>query len=256
MSDPESMTDSHETPRGDFAGFRKYMKFDLVSGLLVFLIALPLCLGIAGASGFPAINGVFTAILGGIICGFLSNSELTIKGPAAGMIAIVLGCASEFAVLAGVEKDNGDAAIYMQYLPSVAAVAVVAGIIQVVFGLLKDGALADLFPSAVIHGLLAAACRDGRMGPGGPPHGERRGPPHDGPRGERHEWGGGPRMPREMSPEMREMLEKRMHEGRERMEKAREDIKERMEKAKEKFQQLEERVKALEAEVERLKAAK
>ena len=102
---------------------------------------------------------------------------------------------------------------------------------------------------------------DGRMGPGGPPHGERRGPPHDGPphdgpRGERHEWGGGPRMPREMSPEMREMLEKRMHEGRERMEKAREDIKERMEKAKEKFQQLEERVKALEAEVERLKAAK
>ena len=156
MSDTESMTDSNETPRGDFAGFRKYMKFDLVSGLLVFLIALPLCLGIAGASGFPAINGVFTAILGGIICGFLSNSELTIKGPAAGMIAIVLGCASEFAVMAGVEKDNGDAAIYMQYLPSVAAVAVVAGIIQVVFGLLKAGALADLFPSAVIHGLLAA----------------------------------------------------------------------------------------------------
>jgi hypothetical protein len=102
---------------------------------------------------------------------------------------------------------------------------------------------------------------DGRMGPDGPPRGERRGPPHDGPphdgpRGERREWGGGPRMPREMSPEMREMLEKRMHEGRERMEKAREDIKERMEKAKEKFQQLEERVKALEAEVERLKAAK
>jgi hypothetical protein len=103
---------------------------------------------------------------------------------------------------------------------------------------------------------------DARMGPGGdrrgpPPGGPRaEGPRHDGPPGDRPEWGSGPRMPREMSPEMREMLEKRMHEGRERMEKAREDIKERMEKAKEKFQQLEERVKALEAEVERLKAAK
>lgn len=94
---------------------------------------------------------------------------------------------------------------------------------------------------------------EGRMGPGRPPHDgpHREGPPHD-----RTEWGGPPRMPREMPPEMRDMLEKRMHEGRERMEKAREDIKERMEKAKEKFQQLEERVKALEAEVERLKATK
>jgi len=70
--------------------------------------------------------------------------------------------------------------------------------------------------------------------------------------------GGGPppRGPRNMPPEMREMFERRMHEGRERMEKAREEMKERMEKAREKFQQLEDRVKALEAEVERLKATK
>lgn len=94
---------------------------------------------------------------------------------------------------------------------------------------------------------------EGRMGPGGPPP---NGPRRDGPQGDRPEWAGPPRMPREMPPEMREMLEKRMHEGRERMEKARGEMKERMEKAKAKFEQMEERVKALEVEVERLKAAK
>jgi len=103
---------------------------------------------------------------------------------------------------------------------------------------------------------------EGRMGPGGPPRGERRGPPHEGPHPEgpphdHPEWGGPPpRGARNVPPEMREMFERRMHEGRERMEKAREDMKDRMEKAREKFQQLEERVKALEAEVERLKATK
>lgn len=132
------------------------LRFDIVSGLLVFLIALPLCLGISGASGFPAINGVFTAIAGGIICAFLSNSALTIKGPAAGMIAIVLGAATEFAGLAGVKSDNTDPTIYMQYLPMVAAVAVVAGVFQILMGLFKAGSLADFFPTAVIHGLLAS----------------------------------------------------------------------------------------------------
>ena len=94
---------------------------------------------------------------------------------------------------------------------------------------------------------------EGRMGPGGPPP---DGPRREGPPRERPEWGGPPRMPREMPPEVREMLEKRMHDGRERMEKARGEMQERMEKAKAKFQQLEERVKTLEAEVERLKSAK
>ena len=102
---------------------------------------------------------------------------------------------------------------------------------------------------------------EGRMGPGGPHRGDRRGPPHDGPQpdGPPHdhpEWGGPPRGPRNVPPEIRDMFEQRMREGRERMEKAREEMKERMEKAREKFQQLEERVKALETEVERLKAAK
>jgi MFS superfamily sulfate permease-like transporter len=156
MSKSQSSSSQEPSPIGDLAGLTKYLKFDLVSGLLVFLIALPLCLGIAGASGFPAINGVFTAIAGGVLCGLLSNSELTIKGPAAGMIAIVLGAATDFAGLAGVELNNSDLSVYGRYLPSVAAVAVIAGIIQIVFGLLQAGVLADLFPSAVIHGLLAS----------------------------------------------------------------------------------------------------
>jgi MFS superfamily sulfate permease-like transporter len=129
--------------------WKSYLRFDVVAGFLVFLIALPLCLGISVASGFPAINGVFTAIFGGIICGFLSNSELTIKGPAAGMIAIVLGCVMDFKAASGSEN-------MMDYLPYVAAVGVISGVIQILFGLFKVGKLADSFPSAVIHGLLAS----------------------------------------------------------------------------------------------------
>ena len=113
----------------------------------------------------------------------------------------------------------------------------------------------------------------GRMGRGprhdGPPHDgppPRRPRPHDayedhayedGPRGDRPRWGGPPDRPRhEMQPEVREMMEQRMREGRARMEEARREGRERMEKAKEKFRELEERVKSLEAEVAQLKAAK
>jgi len=137
---------STPAPRGNLAGLKAYWKNDLLSGFLVFLIALPLCLGIALACGYPAIAGVFSAIVGSIVTTFISDSELTIKGPAAGLIVIAIGAITEFGEIYGPERA------YQLAL----GVGVVAAVLQILFGLMRAGIVGDFFPTSAVHGMLAA----------------------------------------------------------------------------------------------------
>lgn len=134
-------------PVGNAYGFRRFLKEDLISGLLVFLIALPLCLGIASASEFPVMAGVLTAIGGAMVAPWISNSELTIKGPAAGLIVITLGAIQDMSHQLGGREEGYRAVL---------AIGVAAGFAQIVFGMMRLGGLGDFFPSAVVHGMMAA----------------------------------------------------------------------------------------------------
>ena len=132
-------------PKDGFEGLKQNYSSDALSGFLVFLLALPLSLGIAGASDFPPIYGLITAMIGGLVVSFFAGSLLTIKGPAAGLIVIVAGAVSEFG------HGNSD----LGWKLALGAV-VVAGVLQVIFGLLKLGSLSDFFPLSAVHGMLAA----------------------------------------------------------------------------------------------------
>lgn len=135
-------------------GLSQNWKSDLSSGFIVALLALPLSLGIAAASDFPPIFGLVTAMVGGVIVSFLAGSVLTIKGPAAGLIVIVAGAVGEFALGAPVGSSVAEATAYGWHLALGAVV--VAGVVQVIFGLLKFGAFSDFFPLSAVHGMLAA----------------------------------------------------------------------------------------------------
>lgn len=126
-----------------FFAFKNIWKSDLTAGFLVFLLALPLSLGIAKASGFPAAMGVLAAMVGGLVTSFFNVSPLTIKGPAAGLITICSAAMIEF--------GGGDDAWH-----TVAACLTVAAIFQVLFGFLRFGVLSDIFPHSAVHGMLAA----------------------------------------------------------------------------------------------------
>ena len=116
-----------------------YFKTDILSGAVVFLVALPLCLGIALASGAPLFAGIISGIIGGIVVGVLSKSQLSVSGPAAGLTAIILAAI-------------GTLGSYQTFLVAV----VLAGAIQILLGLVKAGTISNYFPSNVIEGMLTA----------------------------------------------------------------------------------------------------
>ena len=116
---------------------------DLISGLIVSLLALPLSLGIAKASDFPPLMGLITAIIGGMVVSFFAGSKLTIKGPAAGLIVIAASAVADF--------GGGEIGWHLAL-----GAIIVAGLIQILFGVFKLGKLANFFPLSAIHGMLAA----------------------------------------------------------------------------------------------------
>lgn len=114
------------------------LKSDFASGLVVFLVALPLCLGIAMASGAPLFSGIISGVVGGIVVGYLSKSHISVSGPAAGLTAIILTAIT-------------DLGAFDVFLTAV----FIAGLIQLALGFLKAGSISNYFPTNVIEGMLA-----------------------------------------------------------------------------------------------------
>jgi len=127
------------TPPSGVGGMFSSWRTDLPASVVVFLVALPLCLGVAVASGAPPLSGIVAGVVGGLIAGFASGSNLMVSGPAAGLTAIVL---------AGIQQAGS----FSKFLPAV----VFGGVLQIVLGLARGGVIGYYFPSSVIQGMLAA----------------------------------------------------------------------------------------------------
>jgi len=132
-------------PSYGLPGLKASWREDIGAGFLVFLIALPLCLGVAVASGFPPMAGILSAGIGGLLVSRINGSYITITGPAAGLIVVILNAVQSL--------GEGDAMAGYRYT---LAVIVVAGALQILLGVYKAGRLAAFFPASVVHGMLAA----------------------------------------------------------------------------------------------------
>jgi MFS superfamily sulfate permease-like transporter len=138
------MSKMNHIPATGLKGLVENWRSDLVAAISVALVALPLAMGIAMASGVSPMAGVISAIIGGVVTTFFRGSHVAINGPAAGLIAVIL------AGISALDDGSGQAINY------VLAAIVISGGLQILLGLLKMGRYANLFPSSVIHGILAA----------------------------------------------------------------------------------------------------
>ena len=131
-------------PKKGIQGLIQNWRSDLIAAISVALIALPLSLGIALAAGAPAMSGIFSAIIGGVVTTLYRGGHISVNGPAKGVIGVIL--------LGIVLMDDGSGQAFNYVLAAV----VISGAIQMLLGLLKLGRLAEVFHSSVIHGILAA----------------------------------------------------------------------------------------------------
>ena len=131
-------------PQSGLQGLVENWRGDLIAAVSVALIALPLSLGIALAAGAPAMAGIFSAVVGGVVTTFYRGGHISVNGPAKGVIGVIL------LGIALMDDGSGQAFNY------VLAAVVVSGILQMLLGVLKLGRLADIFHTSVIHGILAA----------------------------------------------------------------------------------------------------
>ena len=129
------------------------LKSDIPAGLVVFLVAVPLCLGIAAVSGVPAFSGLIAGMVGGIVVSLLSGSQLGVSGPAAGLAVIVFTAIQEFksSLTSGLTESE----IAIEALQMFLLAVVIAGAIQFILGLVNGGIIGYYFPSSVIKGMLA-----------------------------------------------------------------------------------------------------